>query len=274
MQLQRYLDRIAFARPTAPDLATLQALHRAHALSIPYENIDVQLGRAVTRAPERAFEKIVMKRRGGWCYEMNGLFAAALEAIGFRVRRLAGAVMREALGAAAVGNHLVVLVDLDDETWLCDVGFGDGLIAPTPLAVGPIRVGHFHCAIEQTDDGWWRYRNDPAGGAPGFDFHEDVADESLLETQCRRLQSEPDSPFVQNLVVQRWENDRHVSLRGRVLQELSASGRSRRLIGDADELVDVLQRRFGLDTPETTALWPAILSRHEAVFRDAPFTSD
>lgn len=257
-----------------PDFETLRELHRAHALRIPYENIDVQLGRLVSRVPTRALEKFVQRGRGGWCYEMNGVFAAALEVIGFRVRRLAGAVMRETLGDAAIGNHLVVLVDLDDEVWLCDVGFGDGLIEPTRLEVGAFGVGHFHCALERTSDGWWRYRNDPSGGAPSFDFREDVADESLLEAQCRFLQTDPASPFVQNLVVQRWEDGRHVSLRGRVLQELTATRRSRRLIGDAAELVDVLLRRFGLDAREAATLWPAILNRHEAVFKNAPFTSD
>ncbi|MBY0421933.1 MAG: arylamine N-acetyltransferase, partial [Parvularculaceae bacterium] len=117
MRIERYLGRIGFAGAPAANLETLRAMHRGHALRIPYENLDVQLGRPVSRDPTRAFEKIVEGVRGGWCFEMNGVFSAALDAVGFRVRRLAGAVMREMLGDDAIGNHLVILVDLD-ETYL------------------------------------------------------------------------------------------------------------------------------------------------------------
>jgi N-hydroxyarylamine O-acetyltransferase len=72
MDLQAYFDRIGFAGPARPDLATLRAIHRAHLLAVPYENLDVQLGRPVTLDPAHAFDKIVRRRRGGWCYEMKG----------------------------------------------------------------------------------------------------------------------------------------------------------------------------------------------------------
>ena len=94
MDLQLYLDRIGFAGASRPDLATLRAIHRGHSLSISYENLDVQLGRPLTTSPAEAFEKIVRRGRGGWCYEMNGLLAAVLEEIGFKVTRLAGGVGR------------------------------------------------------------------------------------------------------------------------------------------------------------------------------------
>ena len=77
--------------PIATDLATLKALHRAHLLAIPYENLDVQMGRRRTTSPAEAYEKIVGEKRGGWCYEMNGTFGWALKEAGFKVTRLAGA---------------------------------------------------------------------------------------------------------------------------------------------------------------------------------------
>src|SRR5687767_1260505 len=98
MDIQAYFDRVGFTGVARPDLATLKVLHRAHALAISYENLDVQLGRPVTTDPAAAFEKIVRRGRGGWCYEMNGLLGAALDEIGFEVTRLAGAVMRSVRG--------------------------------------------------------------------------------------------------------------------------------------------------------------------------------
>src|SRR4249920_904388 len=95
MELSAYLERIGYSGPVAPDPATLKALHRAHLLAIPYENLDVQLRRTVTTDPAAAYDKIVRRGRGGWCYEMNGLFGAMLEAVGFDVMRMAGAANRE-----------------------------------------------------------------------------------------------------------------------------------------------------------------------------------
>jgi N-hydroxyarylamine O-acetyltransferase len=77
----------------------------------------------------------VTRRRGGWCYEMNGLMDWALREIGFKVTRMAGGVMRASVGDGVVGNHLVLKVDLD-RPYLADVGFGDGLVEPIPIEPG------------------------------------------------------------------------------------------------------------------------------------------
>lgn len=266
MDLQLYLDRIGVSGPVAPDLDTFRRVHRAHALTLTYENLDVQLRRPVTRNPEDAFDKIVARRRGGWCYEMNGLLAAALEAIGFDVTRLAGAVMRDALGDGMTGNHLVLLLRIDGEAWIGDVGFGDGLVDPAPLREGALTANPFQCRLERIDGGWWRYHNDPRTGGPSFDFHPGVSDETLLEGLCQFLQTDANSPFVQNAVVQRWKGDAHLSLRGRVLRRLTARDEEKSLILSAGDYVRTLKETFDLDVPEASRLWPAICARHDMVF--------
>src|SRR4051812_21810770 len=121
MNLEAYFDRIGYAGPRGADLATLTALHRAHLAAVPYENIDVQLGRPVVVDPAAAYARIVGKgRRGGWCYEMNGLFGWALDQLGFNVTRMAGGVVRELIGQNAVGNHLVLRVDFPEGPWIAD----------------------------------------------------------------------------------------------------------------------------------------------------------
>jgi N-hydroxyarylamine O-acetyltransferase len=127
MHIDAYLERIAFVGRVRPDLATLTALQRAHLRAISYENLDVQLGRPVTIERAPIFEKMVVNRRGGWCYEMNGLFGWALAELGFRVTRSAGAVMREVSGDSSIGNHLVLKVELEEGIFLGDVGFGDAI---------------------------------------------------------------------------------------------------------------------------------------------------
>ena len=269
MQLQAYLDRIGYSEPVRPDLATLKALHRAHLLAIPYENLDVQLGRRVTTDPAEAYDKIVRRRRGGWCYEMNGLLGWALDQVGFKVTRMAGAAMREVRGDMTIGNHLVLLVDLAGEPWIADVGFGDGILDPFPLAAGPLSAAGFDFRLEAMDDGWWRFHNHEFGGATSFDFRVAPADPALLAEKCEWLQTWEESGFVLNLVAQRYRGDEILQLAGRRLRRVRAGERSERILESADELLACLKDDFTLDVPEVAALWPKVTARHDVVMAEA-----
>ena len=122
-----------------PDSRRLKAIHRAHQYAIPFENLDVQLGRPVVLDLEANYNKIVCQRRGGWCYEMNGVMGWALKQIGFEVMRMSAGVMRVRAGDAGLGNHLCLLVYLD-ERYLVDVGFGGSLAEPLPLKYRNARI--------------------------------------------------------------------------------------------------------------------------------------
>lgn len=264
--LHRYLARLGLGPHAGATLDTLTALHRAHALRVPYENLDVQLQRPLTTDVGAALAKVA-SGRGGWCYEMNGTLGTALSALGFEVTRLAGGVQRATLGDQALGNHLVLKVMIGDEPWLCDVGFGDGLIEPMPLAEGSCTQGVLSFRLERLADGLWRFHGDPkTGGAPSFDFADAPADEGLLARQCAMLQSAPESPFVLNAVVQRHAPDAHLAFRGRVLRTVGASGTSERTVAGPDEYAAVLASEFGLELPDAAMLWPRIVARHEALF--------
>lgn len=265
MNVDAYLRRIGLASRPPATLAGLTAVHRAHALAIPYENLDVQFGRLVTIERPAIYEKIVEKKRGGWCYEMNGIMGWALGELGFNVIRATGSVMREVSGAASDGNHLVLRVELPEGLYLADVGFGDGPRNPIRIAPGAFHSDGFDFSLRRVDDRWWRLNNDPRGGAPSFDFNLDPADEALLAEKCDFLQTAPASPFVQNLVVQRHVQYGLEILRGRVLRTIRTNGISERLIADADDLVKTLKGVFALDVPDAATLWPKIIERHEEV---------
>lgn len=268
MDLAAYLARVGFDGAPRPDIATLRALHRAHLEAIPYENLDVQLGAPSTPDPAAAFAKLVTRRRGGWCYEMNGVFGAALEAIGFKVTRLAGGVMREVAGDGQIGNHLVLIVDLD-QPWVADVGFGDGLIEPVPLRDAAIRQGVFDFRLEDLRDGWWRLHNHPEGGARSFDFDLAVRDESKLAERCTFLQTDPSSLFVRNAVIQRHGDGAMAMLVNKVLKRVSATGVTREEVPNADAYISTLRDVFGLDVPGAATLWPRIEERHAAMLTAA-----
>ncbi|HVT38030.1 MAG TPA: arylamine N-acetyltransferase [Gemmatimonadaceae bacterium] len=249
-----------------PTFESLRAIHRAHLLTIPYENLDVQLGRPVGLSPAPIFDKIVRHGRGGWCYEMNGLLGWALEELGFRVTRCAGAVGRDRKGDAGIGNHLVLRVDLDEGTWLADVGFGDGPIDPIRIVPGEFSSHGFTFELTQADADWWRLHNHVQGGEQTFDFTLRAADESVLAARCAYLQTSEQSTFMQNLVAQRHTPAGVTTLRGRVLRWARPDGRTERLLECAEEFVSALKSEFTLDLPEAAGLWPAIVARHAEVF--------
>jgi N-hydroxyarylamine O-acetyltransferase len=265
MNIQSYLARINLPSPPEPTLEGLKALHRAHLLAVPFENLEVQLGRRVGTAISPIFEKIVGRRRGGWCYEMNGVFGWALSELGFRVTRLAGGVMRAAAGDVQVGNHLVLRVDLDEGPVFADVGFGSGPLEPFAVAEGAFESHGFPYSLSRADGDWWRL-TEHRGAAPfSYDVRLEQADENLLAEKCAWLQEAQESPFVQNLVAMRYTRAGHLTLRGRVLKRALPDAQTERVLESADELVAVLKDEFGLDVPEAAGLWPRILARHEAV---------
>lgn len=265
MELSAYLHRIHFDGSVRPDLATLRAIHRAHQYAVPFENLDVQLHRPLVLDPEASYEKIVCRRRGGWCYEMNGVMEWALKEIGFEVMRVSAGVMRIQAGDAQLGNHLCLLVRLD-QPYLVDVGFGGSLAEPLPLRVSEREDRPYRLGLSELDDSYWRFSEIAHGDAFSFDFRAAPADEALLAQKCRLLQTDPASPFIQNLVVQRRTADTHLSLRGRVLAAIHATHVDKTLLNSEGELVAALQDRFDLNTPEAATLWPSICARHEALF--------
>lgn len=272
--LQAYLDRISFGDDPAPTLDVLSRLLAHHVQSIPFENIDVQLGRPLTLDPADAHEKIVVNNRGGWCYEQNGLFGWALAEIGFETTRIAAEVMRAERGESASANHLCLLVKPEDadEQYLVDVGFGGSMITSIPLQESQHDQAPFRIGLRRAADGFWQFWEDLGKGEFSFDFEAKTADEGALQSRCEFLQTDPSSSFVQNLVAQIRLPGEHKTIRGKVFSHATADGIETRTLTSPDELVDVLRDVFHLDVPEVADLWPRIETRHEELQRDKELT--
>ena len=173
LKLHRYLRRIKYGGPLSPTKQTLHNLHRAHLLAIPFENIDVQLGEVPSLEPDAIFEKLIVRERGGWCFEHNLLFAWAVKQIGLRVELIGATVNRMGHVEGAPINHLALLVHLD-EPYLADVGFGNGFLVPTPLREGPFNDGRFDFKLT-CHGNYWRFYNHRENGAT-YDFTGDAVD--------------------------------------------------------------------------------------------------
>lgn len=265
-QLDAYFARIGYAGTPRVDLPTLTALHRAHVLAIPFENLDVQLGRSPGLGIGAAFAKLVEARRGGWCYEQNGVFGAVLGALGFAVMRLSGGVMRADRGEAAMGSHLALKVRIEGKEWLADVGFGSTQLEPLALGEHAWVQAPMAGRVRRTEDGLWQLAIEQGPTPLSYDFADRTADESALARLCAWQAGDPESIFVQNLVVQQRLAQGHLMLRGKVLTETQPGGGTVRELASARELVTVLNDRFGLDVPEAASLWDAIEARHAALF--------
>ena len=157
-------------------LEGLTTLVRAHRMAIPFENLDIPLGHGISLAPGAIFDKLVHRRRGGYCFEQNALFHWALAAMGFDGRPLLGRVwLQVGEGAVPERTHQLELVILDGHPWIADVGFGGSLTPPLPLAEGENTTGSDGVRLRLTPDadhGWILSRR----GAPSFmDVPEDEA---------------------------------------------------------------------------------------------------
>src|SRR5215204_5389972 len=132
LDTKAYLERINYSGPLEPTAETLRRLQLAHLLAVPFENLSIRAGEPIVLDDEALFEKVVGRRRGGFCYELNGLFAALLRALGFQVTLLSAGVARADGTFGPDFDHMALLVTLEDR-WLADVGFGDSFRDPLRL---------------------------------------------------------------------------------------------------------------------------------------------
>lgn len=132
MEIKTYLERIDYQRSPALTAESLRELQKAHLLTVPFENLSIHSGEPIVLEDSALFDKVVSRRRGGFCYELNGLFAALLRALGFEVAMLGAEVANAEGGYGPNFDHMALMVTLD-QRWLVDVGFGDSFLEPLLL---------------------------------------------------------------------------------------------------------------------------------------------
>lgn len=254
--LDAYLERIGLRGPVEPTPEVLGELHLGHVSSIPFENLDILMGRPVRLDVSSLQRKLVGDRRGGYCFEHNTLFAAALEAIGFDVTRLAARVRFGARGVTA-RTHMTLQVQARGEGWLADVGFGGGsILQPMPIEPGG-EADQFGWRFRLVDDDTSRVlqARRPSGWVDLYAFTFEPQHAIDFEVANHYTSTHPSSPFTRTLTAQRSAPERSLILRGRKLIEQTPFGETVREVGD-DELLGVLAERFTLVFPAGTRFEP------------------
>jgi N-hydroxyarylamine O-acetyltransferase len=252
MDIPAYLQRIRYNGLLQPDAATLHALHGSHLYHVPFENLDISLGRPILLDEERLFDKIVRRRRGGFCYELNGLFAALLIALGFKVTCLSASDAHDDGTYGAEFDHLVLLVRSPQEAsvaWLADVGWGDSFRQPLEA----------YTSAEQMQDGraYWleaqgEYRllcqRDQDGDVERqyrFTFQPRRFDE--FEPMCHYHQTSPESAFTRKRICTLAIPGGRLTLSDLRLITTLDGRRSERPISEGEEYNRRLIDLFGID---------------------------
>ena len=249
MDVNAYLRRIDYRGPLKPTAETLRGLHVAHLRTVPFENLSIHAREPVVLEDGALFAKIVARRRGGFCYELNGLFAALLGALGFRVTMLSAGVARDDGGFGPDFDHMALMVELEDR-WLADVGFGDSFVEPLLLDErGEQRQGARSYRIDAEGSRLILMRRDGEGGEwePQYRFtlrphrYEDYAE------RCRHHQTSPQSHFTRARLCTLATPRGRVTLSGmRLITTDEAGVRRERVLATEREFEEALSEHFGV----------------------------
>lgn len=247
MDADAYLHRIGYDGRLEPTLATLRALHLAQLQTVPFENLDIGLGRPISLEPPAMFRKIVERHRGGYCYELNGLFALLLRDLGFSVDMLSAGVAHRGGGYSPEFDHMTLRVSME-EPWLADVGFGELFLEPIRLDSDGIqeegdrsfridRSGqHRVLSMRRSDEGW----------EPQYRFTATPHRLEDFEDRNRWQQTSPESHFTQNTICSRVTHEGRITLSGSRLIVTRGGVREERALTDTERTA-ILRDTFGID---------------------------
>jgi N-hydroxyarylamine O-acetyltransferase len=266
--LDAYFVRIGYRGSRKPTLATLHALTQAHTSSIPFENLDVLLGRSIDLDPAALERKLIVQRRGGYCFEQNGLFLQILTALGFNVRPISARVRwQQPRTVVPPRTHLFLQIELDGQSWLTDVGVGSlSLTSAIPLDVSGRELPTAHEPRRLVREAG-RIFHQVRLGAEWHDVYEFTLEEMPpidRELANWYTSTHPQSKFRSKLVAARATADGRLSLLNREFTRRDRSGESTvREISDPEELLALLAEHFQLHFPSGTRFglpgspWPS-----------------
>jgi N-hydroxyarylamine O-acetyltransferase len=243
-----YLERINYHGSLTPSAETLRELQLAHLLAVPFENLSIHAKQPIVLADDALFSKIVRRRRGGFCYECNGLFAALLRALGFEVGMLSAEVANADGVFGPAFDHMTLVVSLE-QRWLVDVGFGDSFLEPLRLdepgeqlegsrAYQILTDGSLFTLMQRIDDGEWnaQYR---------FTLQPHNYDDFV--EMCNYHQTSPQSHFTSARICSLATDEGRITLSDmRFITTSMNNEKHERIVTNEEEYATILRERFGI----------------------------
>ncbi len=248
MNIKAYLERINYQGSLMPTAATLRELQVAHLLAVPFENLSIHANEPIVLEDEALFTKIVEGRRGGFCYEANGLFAALLRALGFDVQMLSAGVANAESSFGPDFDHMTLMVSLE-QRWLVDVGFGDSFLEPLLLdergeqvqgsRAYKILQDGAHLILMQREEGdEWKAQ---------YRFTLQARAYADYAEMCRYHQTSPQSHFTRARICSRATGEGRITLSDmRFINTTKEGARQERVLTSQEEYAAILREQFGI----------------------------
>ncbi len=253
MDIRKYLKRISYQGSLEPTLQTLRALHHAHLLAVPFENLSIHSGQPILLQEEALFHKIVRQGRGGFCYELNGLFAWLLRELNFQVTLLSAGVSTSTGGFSPEFDHLTLLIHhLSGADWLADVGFGDSFLRPLRFEAemqqdgGDGRTYRLLRTPQEKRDDWTLQRHGDAQWESQYRFTLQSHDLADFMERCQYQQTSPESHFTQKRICSLATPTGRITLSDMRLITTRHGERKEQILTSQEEYVAVLAEHFGI----------------------------
>ena len=247
MDVKAYLERINYKGSLEPTVKTLRDLQLAHLQTVPFENLSIHANEPIVLQEDSLFDKIVTRKRGGFCYELNGLFAALLGNLGFEVTMLSAGVAKNGGGFGPDFDHMTLMVSLE-ERWFVDVGFGDSFQQPLLIDSRDVQLqgersyqidddGKYLVLKEKKNEGDWKAQ---------YSFFIQSCELKDYEEMCSYHQTSPQSTFTQKRLFSIAKPNGRITLSDMRLIETIGEEKFERTLADDTEYKTVLKNEFGI----------------------------
>jgi len=248
MDVESYLQRLNYSGTKSVSVETLHALQEAHMMAAPFENLDIHLHRPIILEEERLLDKVVVDRRGGFCYELNGAFAWLLHNLGFDVTYLSAGVLGFSNEFGPDFDHMALFVPVGGVRWLVDVGFGDSTRQPLSLDTNTIQNDGF-CRFQLVEEGDYIVlkRQELEGDwRPQYRFTMQPRTLPEYNDMCRFHQTSPESPFTQRIICSQATPDGRMTLMKDRFIHTTPAGPQEKPVANAAEFEALLAKWYGI----------------------------
>lgn len=256
--LEQYLDRIDYTGPVAPTVETLRRLHYHHLMAVPFENLDIHYGHPIVLNIDRIYKKIVCDRRGGFCYELNGLFSELLRQLGFKAKIVSARVFENDKGEYSPEyDHLALLVDIDGTAWLTDVGFGEFI--RTPLNIDSEAEQEDFNGVYRVKRGKNSYlviehKVSPEGWKPEYKFKPVERELAEFKNRCDFHQSSGESHFRRKKICSLPTGNGRITLTDDLLKIRDGENTNEQPVKNEEDFEELLAEYFAITIGQIRSL--------------------
>lgn len=248
MNVKKYLSRLNFDSAPSPDLSNLKKLHRNHLYNIPFENLDIHYNRKIILNVDLLEKKIIDENRGGFCYELNGLFYTLLSNLGYSVKMISAGVYNSEGIPGPAYDHMALIVNIDNQEYLVDVGFGENFIEPLKFALDTVQKdesGYFKI-ISQDEKYILCSSPDGENFKKGYLFTTEEEELSNFEDRCLYMQTSSESHFTQKKICSKATGKGRISISDLKVIVTEKGIKTETSLKDENDFLDSLNKYFGI----------------------------